>query len=112
MVFIIQGFAAGNEMVEELISDMLAATDVDDFEMEAMSQGFSKVGDFQFFLVHQSSMIALESMLGSPDWPLESSSSHHGKTVYAKMSKRNCFILKSVKSLVSEELSIRNIEEL
>ena len=112
MVFVVQGFAAGNEMVEELISDVLAATNVDDLELEAMSQGFSKVGNFQFFLVHKSSMIALESMLSGPDWPLKASSCHHRKTIYAKMSKWNCFILESVKSLISEQLSIRNIEEL
>ena len=88
-------------MVKEFIGDMLAATYVQDFETEAMAQGFSKVGNFQFFLVHQSSVVALESMLSGPDWPLETSSGHHGKPVDAKVRKRNRFIFESVKTLVS-----------
>jgi hypothetical protein len=99
-------------MVEEFIGDVLAATHVEDFEMEAMSQCFSEVGNFQFFLVHQSSMIAHESMLSRPNWPLKPSSSHHGKSVDTKVRKRNCFILESVKSLVCKLLSIRNVQEI
>lgn len=33
-------------MAKEFIGDVLAATQVDDFEKEAVSQGFSEVGDF------------------------------------------------------------------
>ena len=93
-------------MVEEFIGDVLAATQVEAFEEEAMSQCFSKVSSFQFFLVHQSSMIAHESVLSSPDWPLKPSSSHHGKSIDTKVRERECFLLESVQSFVSEQLSI------
>jgi len=99
-------------MVEEFIGDVLAATQVEAFEKEAVSQGFSEVGNFQFFLVHQSSMIAHKSMLSGPNGPLEPSSSHHGKSIDTKMRKRERLILESVESLVGKLLSVRNIEEL
>ena len=104
--FIFQYFAAGNQVVEEFIGDVLAATQVEAFEEEAMSQRFAKVGDFQFFLVHQSSVIAHKSMLSRQNGPLEPSSSHHGKSIDTKMRKRERLILESIQPFVCKILSV------
>jgi len=99
--FVFQCFATGDKMIKEFIGDVLAATYVKDFELEAMAQCFPKVGNFQFFLVHQGSVVGHKSMLSGQNWPLETSSSHHGKSVDAKVRKRNRFIFESVEALVS-----------
>lgn len=110
--FILQYFAACSKVVEEFICDVLAATQVDAFEKEAMSQCFSEVSNFQFFLVHQSSMIAHKSMLSRPNRPLKPCSSHHGKSIDTKVREWEGFILESIKPFVSELLGVRNIQEL